>query len=46
MLSTEAGKNLSPALIANYSYDLVKAYNSFYQSIPILGENDEQLKGL
>lgn len=41
---TEAGKNLSPALIANYSYDLVKAYNSFYQSIPILGEKDEQLK--
>ena len=41
---SEAGKNLSPALIANYSYDLVKAYNSFYQSIPILGENDEQLK--
>ncbi len=41
---TEAGKNLSPALIANYSYDLVKTYNSFYQSIPILGEKDEQLK--
>jgi arginyl-tRNA synthetase len=41
---SEAGKNLSPAVIANYSFDLVKAYNSFYQSIPILGEKDEQLK--
>jgi len=34
---------LSPALVANYTYDLVKLYNSFYQSIPILGtENDEE----
>ncbi|MCF6169134.1 arginine--tRNA ligase [Lutibacter sp.] len=30
-------KNHSPALIANYTYDLVKEYNSFYQSVPILG---------
>jgi arginyl-tRNA synthetase len=41
---SEAGKNLSPAVIANYSFNLVKAYNSFYQSIPILGEKDEQLR--
>ncbi len=27
----------SPALIANYTYDLVKEYNSFYQSVPVLG---------
>ena len=32
-----AAKNHSPALIANYSYDLVKSYNSFYQTVPILG---------
>ncbi len=31
-----AAENLSPALIANYTYDLVKAYNSFYQTVPIL----------
>ncbi len=28
----------SPALIANYTYDLVKEYNSFYQTVSILGE--------
>ncbi|OIQ15778.1 MAG: arginine--tRNA ligase [Flavobacterium sp. MedPE-SWcel] len=27
----------SPALIANYTYDLVKEYNSFYQTVPVLG---------
>ena len=32
-----AAKNHSPALIANYTYELVKTYNSFYQSVPILG---------
>lgn len=32
-----AAQNLSPALIANFTYDLVKEYNSFYQSVPILG---------
>ncbi|WP_196892441.1 arginine--tRNA ligase [Aureivirga marina] len=37
-------KNHSPALIANYTYDLVKEYNSFYQSSPILGCEDENLK--
>ncbi len=36
-----AAKNLSPALIANYTYDLVKDYNSFYQSVPILGSENE-----
>ena len=41
---SEAGENLSPAVIANYSFNLVKAYNSFYQSIPILGEKDQQLR--
>lgn len=39
----EAGKNYSPANIANYIYDLVKMYNSFYQSTPIFNEDNEQL---
>lgn len=38
-----AAHHLSPALMANYAYELVKSYNSFYQSIPILGcENEEE----
>ena len=32
-----AAESHSPALIANYTYDLVKEYNSFYQAVPILG---------
>ncbi|WP_297332844.1 arginine--tRNA ligase [Flavobacterium sp.] len=32
-----AADSHSPALIANYTYDLVKEYNSFYQSVPVLG---------
>lgn len=39
-----AAKNYSPAIIANYVYEVVKEYNSFYQSIPILGENESTLK--
>jgi len=35
-----AAQNHSPALLANYTYDLVKEYNSFYQSVHILGEVD------
>ncbi|MBF6641117.1 arginine--tRNA ligase [Flavobacterium sp. J49] len=35
-----AAHNHSPALIANYTYELVKEYNSFYQSVSILGEED------
>jgi arginyl-tRNA synthetase len=30
----------SPALIANYTYDLVKEFNSFYQQVSILGEEN------
>lgn len=33
-----AASTYSPALLANYTYDLVKVYNSFYQSVPILAE--------
>ncbi len=39
-----AAANFSPALIANYTYDLVKEFNSFYQQVSILGETDEQKK--
>lgn len=41
-----AAENLSPALIANYTYDLVKEFNSFYQQVSILGETDLQKKVL
>jgi len=37
----EAADNHSPALIANYTYDLVKEFNSFYQQVSILGEQEE-----
>ena len=36
----DAAKNHSPALVANYTYDLVKEFNSFYQNVSILGEED------
>ncbi len=36
-----AAENHSPALIANYTYDLVKEFNSFYQNVTILGTSDE-----
>jgi arginyl-tRNA synthetase len=39
-----AAKNHSPALIANYTYDLVKEYNSLYQTLPILGSDVENEK--
>ncbi|HEY9169080.1 MAG TPA: arginine--tRNA ligase [Lutibacter sp.] len=39
-----AAKNHSPAIIANYTYDLVKEYNSLYQSLPILGSENENEK--
>jgi len=35
-----AAQNHSPALLANFTYDLVKEYNSFYQAVPILGEEN------
>lgn len=40
----KAAELLSPAFIANYVYDLVKSYNSFYQSNPIISQEDENLK--
>jgi arginyl-tRNA synthetase len=35
-----AAHNHSPALIANFTYELVREYNSFYQAVSILGETD------
>ncbi|MEO0505167.1 MAG: arginine--tRNA ligase [Bacteroidota bacterium] len=39
-----AAEQHSPALIANYVYDLVKEFNSFYQQVSILGESDAAKK--
>ncbi|WP_026775100.1 arginine--tRNA ligase [Polaribacter sp. Hel_I_88] len=39
-----AAANYSPAIIANYTYDLVKEFNSFYQNVSILGEDDQNKK--
>lgn len=39
-----AAHNHSPALIANYTYDLVKEFNSFYQNVSILGEEIQDKK--
>ncbi len=40
----EAGDEFSPALIANYIYDLVKEYNQFYHDFSILREENKELK--
>lgn len=40
----EAGTNYSPAIVANYCYELVKAYNQYYHEFNILKENNEALK--
>jgi len=36
----EAAREYSPAVIANYVYELAKEYNQFYQSIPIFNESN------
>jgi arginyl-tRNA synthetase len=41
-----AAENHSPALIANYTYELVKEFNSFYQNVTILGTEDVTEKTL
>ena len=41
---SRAAETLSPALIANYIYEVVKSYNSFYQNNPILNQEDENAK--
>ena len=40
----KAAENLSPAQVANYVYDLVKTYNSFYQNNPVMTLEDENAK--
>lgn len=41
---TISAQEMNPALIANYTYDLVKLYNQFYQMVPILKEEDKVLR--
>jgi len=40
----EAGTMQSPAIIANYTYELAKEYNQFYHELPILKEENVELK--
>ena len=40
----KAGDTLSPALIANYAFDLAKDFNRFYQETPIFKEENSELK--
>ena len=40
----QAATNHSPALVANYTYDLVKEFNSFYQNVSILGADEQNEK--
>ena len=42
----EAGRNYSPALIANYAYELVKEYNQFYHDCSILKEEDASRRSM
>ena len=42
----EAGDGYSPALIANYIYELVKEFNQFYHEFPILAEENEEVRNL
>lgn len=39
-----AAEAYSPAMVANYAYDVAKAFNSFYQDTPILREEDPAKK--
>lgn len=43
-LISSAAQNYSPAMVANYAYELSKAFNSFYQDTPILKETDTNLR--
>jgi arginyl-tRNA synthetase len=42
----QAGKEYSPSLIANYTYDLVKEYNQFYHDYSILKEEDAAVRSM
>lgn len=40
----QSAEQYSPAIVANYTYELVKAFNSFYQNLSILGADNETQK--
>ena len=40
----QAAQNYSPALVANYAFDLAREYNQFYHEYPMLKENNENLR--
>ncbi|MDB9805950.1 arginine--tRNA ligase [Crocinitomicaceae bacterium] len=40
----EAASNLSPAIVANYLFELVKSFNHFYQNVSIFNEEDSNLQ--
>ncbi|MCH2230523.1 MAG: arginine--tRNA ligase [Crocinitomicaceae bacterium] len=46
LVVSDAGNNYSPALVANYTYELVKLYNHFYQGVFILKEENLELKNM
>lgn len=46
VLIKQAAHSMSPALIANYAYELAKEYNQFYHELPMLKETDEQKRDL
>jgi len=45
-LLAEAARQLSPAIISQYAYDLAKAYNRFWVAVPIFAETNEALRSL
>ncbi len=40
----EAAETFSPALVANYTYELAKAYNTFFQTVPVIKAESPELK--
>lgn len=42
----DAAKTYAPSTVANYTYELVKLFNQFYQNVMILSETDEKQKAL
>ncbi len=43
-LVNEASRELSPALVANYCYDIAKEFNQYYHDYTILGESDKNIR--
>ncbi len=40
----QAGEEYSPALIAGFAYDLAKEFNQFYQEVPVMKEEDAEIR--